>query len=120
VDLDRNGDASMTITAVGAMAPEPEPTGGSTTELRAVLERLASAKTAPAAAGVAGGEFAAAVALVRELTARAIGAAVLRAPHEATGIMHAHEPLRRRQDELLTAVQAYTAELQRVVRRGLE
>ncbi len=110
----------MTITAIGAPEPEPGPSGGSTAELRAVLERLASAKAAPSIPPVPGGELAAAVALVRELTARAVGAAVLRAPGEAHDTMAAHETLRRRQDELIVAVQAYAAELQRVVRRGLK
>ncbi len=109
----------MTITAIGAPEPEPGPSGGSTAELRAVLERLATAKAVPSVPPAPGGELAAAIALVRELTARAVGAAMLRAPAEAHDTMQAHETLRRRQDELLAAMQAFTAELQRVVRRGL-
>ena len=110
----------MTITAIGAPeAPEPDPVGGPPTELRAILDRLTNAKASPAAAPAPGGEFAAAVALVRELTARAVGAAALRAPASAVETMQAHDALRRRQDELLAAVNAYSAELQRVVRRGI-
>jgi hypothetical protein len=110
----------VTITAIGAPeAPEPDPAAGPTTELRAILDRLASAKVAPVGARAPGGELAAAVALVRELTVRAVGAAVLRAPRRAAETVEAHETLRRRQDDLLGAMQAYTAELQRVVRWGM-
>jgi hypothetical protein len=110
----------VTITAIGAPeSPEPDPAGGPSTELRAILDRLAKAKASPPVAPAPGGELAAAVALVRELTARAVGAAVLCAPAEAHDTMAAHEPPRRRQDELLAAVQAYTAELQGIVRRGI-
>ena len=111
----------MTITAIGAPeAPEPDSAGGPTTELRAIVDRLAAARANPAAAPAPRGEFAATVALVRELTARAVGAAVMRAPGNADAVMQAHEPLRRRQDELLAAMQAYTTELQRVVRLGIK